>query len=54
MMMVAINVVNTPMESPSEFEIIIPNDDIVSEFDNKKSSSSQDAAISPFPKAWES
>ena len=45
--MVNVNVVNVPMKSPSEFEIVVSNDDIVSEFDIKDFSSYHDDAIAP-------
>jgi hypothetical protein len=47
MMMVNMNVVNIPMKSPSDFEIIIPNEDIMSEFEIKALSSRRNDAISP-------
>ncbi len=46
-MMVNLNVVNFPMKSPAEFEIIVPVDDIMSEFDIKDFSSRRNDAISP-------
>jgi hypothetical protein len=47
LMMVNINVVNVPMKKPSDFEIIVPRDDIVSEFDIKDFSSMRTDNISP-------
>ena len=47
LMMVNINVVNVPMKKPSDFEIIVPQDDIVSEFDIKDFSTMRNDNISP-------
>jgi hypothetical protein len=47
MMMVNINVVNVPQKSSSDFEIIVPSDDIKSEFDIEDFSSLRTDDISP-------
>jgi len=47
MMMVNLNVVNFPMKSLSEFEIIVPVDDIMEEFEIKDFSGTRDDTISP-------
>ncbi len=47
LMMVNVNLVNVPKKSPSDFEIIVPQDDIVSEFEIKELSSYRTDNLSP-------
>jgi hypothetical protein len=47
MMMVSINVVSVPLDSPSEFEIVVTSDDIASEFEIAQFNGLRSDSISP-------
>ena len=47
LMMVNINLVNMPLKKPGDFEIIVPQDDIVSEFDIQDFSTMRTDNVSP-------